>query len=408
MDGFVESREERRPTRRAAAALAAVGLASFQWAGLLHYHLFRSGGEFDRNFLTVALLRVEEALGWLPSLLLAGLVLSGGVSTFVNGALRAPFGKAVGLAGSVLFAASFLALVEGPSQGGWVGTRLGESIVSLVGRWGGAAFFGASAVLALGLATDGFFVSAGEGGGERPVSVAGEPKSEEGDGRYGLSEWGDRETSAVNRAKDRRTEGHEDGGFDARVRRGSSERRSGDGLRSVAGVPDAEVDGGAVPSPVPAGAARRGRHPPGDVDRRRSTAPPDAGPAEGPGQVGTDAPAERPQVGGGQRRVEAGARSRQGPPATGGTAVGGGSVAPGSHPVPGDENELVGAAADAVFEAGRASVSVLQGRLRVPFIRASRLLERLQRLGLVGPYRGGSTRDILLTRAEWEKRPRGA
>ncbi|MGH7151398.1 MAG: DNA translocase FtsK [Planctomycetota bacterium] len=72
-----------------------------------------------------------------------------------------------------------------------------------------------------------------------------------------------------------------------------------------------------------------------------------------------------------------------------------------------DEGGLLVAAADAIFEAERASVSVLQGRLGVPFVRASRLLERLEREGLVGPYRGGSARDILLTRSEWEKRPRG-
>ncbi len=62
-----------------------------------------------------------------------------------------------------------------------------------------------------------------------------------------------------------------------------------------------------------------------------------------------------------------------------------------------------------VFEAGclildenRVAVSMLQRRFGLDFDQACDVLDRLQKVGLIGPYVGGRSREILLTREEWE------
>jgi S-DNA-T family DNA segregation ATPase FtsK/SpoIIIE len=61
-----------------------------------------------------------------------------------------------------------------------------------------------------------------------------------------------------------------------------------------------------------------------------------------------------------------------------------------------------------VFEAGclildqkRVAVSLLERRFALDFDQACRVLDELQQAGLIGPYMGGRTRDILLTREQW-------
>lgn len=51
---------------------------------------------------------------------------------------------------------------------------------------------------------------------------------------------------------------------------------------------------------------------------------------------------------------------------------------------------------------GRAAVSVLQQELDMEFDEACALLDQLQEEGLIGPYKGGKKRDILLSEEEWE------
>lgn len=65
-------------------------------------------------------------------------------------------------------------------------------------------------------------------------------------------------------------------------------------------------------------------------------------------------------------------------------------------------------AARLVIQEGRASVSLLQRRLSIPFSRASLLLDLLEREGVIGPYRGGPSRDILLSLADWEQKQKSA
>lgn len=64
--------------------------------------------------------------------------------------------------------------------------------------------------------------------------------------------------------------------------------------------------------------------------------------------------------------------------------------------------QLVHDAGCAVIEHNRVAVSMLQRSFQLDFDQACRVLDELQERGLIGPYMGGRTRDILLTREEWE------
>lgn len=64
-------------------------------------------------------------------------------------------------------------------------------------------------------------------------------------------------------------------------------------------------------------------------------------------------------------------------------------------------NQLVYEAGCAILEQQRVAVSMLERRFGLDFDSACRVLDELQAAGLIGPYMGGRTRDILLTREEW-------
>jgi S-DNA-T family DNA segregation ATPase FtsK/SpoIIIE len=53
---------------------------------------------------------------------------------------------------------------------------------------------------------------------------------------------------------------------------------------------------------------------------------------------------------------------------------------------------------------GRVAVSLLQRQLGLEFDDACTVLDELQDAGLIGPYKGGQKRDILLTAEEWAAR----
>ena len=63
-----------------------------------------------------------------------------------------------------------------------------------------------------------------------------------------------------------------------------------------------------------------------------------------------------------------------------------------------DEDELLGEAKRVVIQAGKASASLLQRRLRVGYARAARLLDLLEEQGVVGPADGAKPREILAGR----------
>lgn len=64
-------------------------------------------------------------------------------------------------------------------------------------------------------------------------------------------------------------------------------------------------------------------------------------------------------------------------------------------------SKLVYEAGCAILEQKRVAVSMLERRFGIDFELACRVLDELQHAGLIGPYMGGRTRDILLTREQW-------
>jgi DNA segregation ATPase FtsK/SpoIIIE, S-DNA-T family len=63
-------------------------------------------------------------------------------------------------------------------------------------------------------------------------------------------------------------------------------------------------------------------------------------------------------------------------------------------------DELYRQAVDMVIQTQQASISMIQRRLRVGFNRAARMIERMEREGIVSPMDGARPREVLVSRAE--------
>ncbi len=66
-----------------------------------------------------------------------------------------------------------------------------------------------------------------------------------------------------------------------------------------------------------------------------------------------------------------------------------------------DDDDMYEEALRVVLETNQASVTILQRRLRLGYARAARLIDIMERRGIVGPYVGSKPRDILINREEW-------
>ncbi len=66
-----------------------------------------------------------------------------------------------------------------------------------------------------------------------------------------------------------------------------------------------------------------------------------------------------------------------------------------------DEDEMLPAAIECVVEAGQASTSFLQRRLRLGYARAARIIDELEQRGVIGPMEGSKPRQVLITRQQW-------
>ncbi len=66
----------------------------------------------------------------------------------------------------------------------------------------------------------------------------------------------------------------------------------------------------------------------------------------------------------------------------------------------GDADEMLPAAMQAVVEAGQASASLLQRRLKVGYARAGRLIDQLEERGIIGPHEGSKPRAVLISRSQ--------
>jgi S-DNA-T family DNA segregation ATPase FtsK/SpoIIIE len=61
-----------------------------------------------------------------------------------------------------------------------------------------------------------------------------------------------------------------------------------------------------------------------------------------------------------------------------------------------EDEELVEQAVEVIRQSNRASVSILQRRLRIGYTRAARIMDLLEERGIVGPNKGAEPRDILI------------
>ncbi len=61
-----------------------------------------------------------------------------------------------------------------------------------------------------------------------------------------------------------------------------------------------------------------------------------------------------------------------------------------------DQDDLLDQAAQVVVESGTASVSMIQRRLRVGYTRAGRLIDMLERRGIISGYEGSKPRQVLV------------
>ncbi len=70
----------------------------------------------------------------------------------------------------------------------------------------------------------------------------------------------------------------------------------------------------------------------------------------------------------------------------------------------GEADPMLEEAIKCVVEAGQASTSLLQRRLRLGYARAGRLIDDMEQMGVVGPHEGSKPRQVLITYQQWLER----
>ena len=74
-----------------------------------------------------------------------------------------------------------------------------------------------------------------------------------------------------------------------------------------------------------------------------------------------------------------------------------------------DDDSMLPSAVECVIDAGMASTSLLQRRLKLGYARAARIIDTMEAKGYVGPFEGSKPRTVLITREQWlEKTTTGA
>ncbi len=75
-----------------------------------------------------------------------------------------------------------------------------------------------------------------------------------------------------------------------------------------------------------------------------------------------------------------------------------------SGSAPAGDGDIIDQAVEVLIDAGQASVSYLQRKLKLGYARAARVMDELEELGVVGPYEGSKPRSVLVTREMWAQR----
>lgn len=70
----------------------------------------------------------------------------------------------------------------------------------------------------------------------------------------------------------------------------------------------------------------------------------------------------------------------------------------------GEADEKLEEAIELVVSAGQASTSALQRNLKLGYGRAARLIDTMEKMGVVGPFEGAKPRQVLMTKQEWYER----
>lgn len=68
-----------------------------------------------------------------------------------------------------------------------------------------------------------------------------------------------------------------------------------------------------------------------------------------------------------------------------------------------DEDPMITDAIECVIEAGQASTSLLQRRLKLGYARAARIIDQMEQRGIVGPFEGAKPREVRITRQQWQE-----
>lgn len=83
------------------------------------------------------------------------------------------------------------------------------------------------------------------------------------------------------------------------------------------------------------------------------------------------------------------------------TPVGKGNASGTSSDDGGDEDEMLAPAIECVIEAGMASTSLLQRKLKLGYARAARIIDEMEGRGIIGPYEGSKPRAVLISKERW-------
>lgn len=69
-----------------------------------------------------------------------------------------------------------------------------------------------------------------------------------------------------------------------------------------------------------------------------------------------------------------------------------------------ENDELLEDAIECIMEAGQASTSYLQRKLKVGYARAARLIDEMEAKNIIGPFEGSKPRPVLISRQQWIER----
>lgn len=74
-----------------------------------------------------------------------------------------------------------------------------------------------------------------------------------------------------------------------------------------------------------------------------------------------------------------------------------------SEPAASDFDELLPQAVEITLDAGQASTSMLQRKLKLGYSRAARIVDQMEEIGVIGPFEGSKPRQLLITRQQWQE-----